>query len=177
MKCGSVSVGMVQVLVEGGFVVVLVEIIVSWLWLELDLQVVDSYIVSQKVCQVDLDVGLIFDLQGQVGFSVLVFVELEVGIVMCLDYFLVGVKVLFLGEFSLEWYIVFGVLLIVYEWVVFFYCYYDFVLENIISCNDIWFIKLLVLCGSGVMFFSLFDVLDEVQCGQLVFVLLCSMLL
>ena len=36
MKRGSVSVGMVQALAEGGFAAALAEIIASWPWLELD---------------------------------------------------------------------------------------------------------------------------------------------
>ena len=38
MKRGSVSVGMVQALAEGGFAAALAEIIASWPWLELDLR-------------------------------------------------------------------------------------------------------------------------------------------
>ncbi len=53
MKRGSVSVGMVQALAEGGFAAALAEIIASWPWLELDLQVADSHTVSQKVRQAD----------------------------------------------------------------------------------------------------------------------------
>lgn len=86
MKRGSVSVGMVQALAEGGFAAALAEIIASWPWLELDLQVADSHTVSQKVRQADLDVGLILDPQGQAGLSVLAFAELEVGIVMRPDH-------------------------------------------------------------------------------------------
>ncbi len=64
MKRGSVSVGMVQALAEGGFAAALAEIIASWPWLELDLQVADSHTVSQKVRQADLDVGLILESAG-----------------------------------------------------------------------------------------------------------------
>ena len=78
MKRGSVSVGMVQALAEGGFAAALAEIIASWPWLELDLQVADSHTVSQKVRQADLDVGLILDPQGQAGLSVLAFAVVAV---------------------------------------------------------------------------------------------------
>ena len=115
MKRGSVSVGMVQALAEGGFAAALAEIIASWPWLELDLQVADSHTVSQKVRQADLDVGLILDPQGQTGLSVLAFAELEVGIVMRPDHPLAGAKALSLGELSLERHIVPGAPLIVHE--------------------------------------------------------------
>ncbi|MDN7196332.1 LysR family transcriptional regulator, partial [Klebsiella pneumoniae] len=174
MKRGSVSVGMVQALAEGGFAAALAEIIASWPWLELDLQVADSHTVSQKVRQADLDVGLILDPQGQAGLSVLAFAELEVGIVMRPDHPLAGAKALSLGELSLERHIVPGAPLIVHERVALLYRHHDFAPENTISCNDIRLIKSLVLRGSGVTLLSLLDVLDEVQCGQLAFVPLRS---
>lgn len=177
MKRGSVSVGMVQALAEGGFAAALAEIIASWPWLELDLQVADSHTVSQKVRQADLDVGLILDPQGQAGLSVLAFAELEVGIVMRPDHPLAGAKALSLGELSLERHIVPGAPLIVHERVALLYRHHDFVPENTISCNDIRLIKSLVLRGSGVTLLSLLDVLDEVQRGQLAFVPLRSTLL
>ena len=161
MKRGSVSVGMVQALAE---------IIASWPWLELDLQVADSHTVSQKVRQADLDVGLILDPQGQAGLSVLAFAELEVGIVMRPDHPLAGAK-------ALERHIVPGAPLIVHERVALLYRHHDFAPENTISCNDIRLIKSLVLRGSGVTLLSLLDVLDEVQRGQLAFVPLRSTLL
>ena len=168
MKRGSVSVGMVQALAE---------IIASWPWLELDLQVADSHTVSQKVRQADLDVGLILDPQGQAGLSILAFAELEVGIVMRPDHPLAGAKALSLGELSLERHIVPGAPLIVHERVALLYRHHDFAPENTISCNDIRLIKSLVLRGSGVTLLSLLDVLDEVQCGQLTFIPLRSTLL
>ncbi len=174
---GSVSVGMVQALAEGGFAAALAEIIASWPWLELDLQVADSHTVSQKVRQADLDVGLILDPQGQAGLSVLAFAELEVGIVMRPDHPLAGAKALSLGELSLERHIVPGAPLIVHERVALLYRHHDFAPENTISCNDIRLIKSLVLRGSGVTLLSLLDVLDEVQRGQLAFVPLRSTLL
>ncbi|HBX0767449.1 TPA: LysR family hpxDE operon transcriptional regulator HpxR [Klebsiella pneumoniae] len=177
MKRGSVSVGMVQALAEGGFAAALAEIIASWPWLELDLQVADSHTVSQKVRQADLDVGLILDPQGQAGLSVLAFAELAVGIVMRPDHPLAGAKALSLGELSLERHIVPGAPLIVHERVALLYRHHDFVPENTISCNDIRLIKSLVLRGSGVTLLSLLDVLDEVQRGQLAFVPLRSTLL
>ncbi|HIE8574148.1 TPA: LysR family hpxDE operon transcriptional regulator HpxR [Klebsiella pneumoniae] len=177
MKRGSVSVGMVQALAEGGFAAALAEIIASWPWLELDLQVADSHTVSQKVRQADLDVGLILDPQGQAGLSVLAFAELEVGIVMRPDHPLAGAKALSLGELSLERHIVPGAPLIVHERVTLLYRHHDFAPENTISCNDIRLIKSLVLRGSGVTLLSLLDVLDEVQRGQLAFVPLRSTLL
>ena len=177
MKRGSVSVGMVQALAEGGFAAALAEIIASWPWLELDLQVADSHTVSQKVRQADLDVGLILDPQGQAGLSVLAFAELEVGIVMRPDHPLAGAKALSLGELSLERHIVPGAPLIVHERVALLYRHHDFTPENTISCNDIRLIKSLVLRGSGVTLLSLLDVLDEVQRGQLAFVPLRSTLL
>ena len=177
MKRGSVSVGMVQALAEGGFAAALAEIIANWPWLELDLQVADSHTVSQKVRQADLDVGLILDPQGQAGLSVLAFAELEVGIVMRPDHPLAGAKALSLGELSLERHIVPGAPLIVHERVALLYRHHDFTPENTISCNDIRLIKSLVLRGSGVTLLSLLDVLDEVQRGQLAFVPLRSTLL
>lgn len=177
MKRGSVSVGMVQALAEGGFAAALAEIIASWPWLELDLQVADSHTVSQKVRQADLDVGLILDPQGQAGLSVLAFAELEVGIVMRPDHPLAGAKALSLGELSLERHIVPGAPLIVHERVALLSRHHDFAPENTISCNDIRLIKSLVLRGSGVTLLSLLDVLDEVQRGQLAFVPLRSTLL
>lgn len=177
MKRGSVSVGMVQALAEGGFAAALAEIIASWPWLELDLQVADSHTVSQKVRQADLDVGLILDPQGQAGLSVLAFAELEVGIVMRPDHPLAGAKALSLGELSLERHIVPGAPLIVHERVALLYRHHDFTPENTISCNDIRLIKSLVLRGSGVTLLSLLDVLDEVQRGQLAFIPLRSTLL
>lgn len=176
MKRGSVSVGMVQALAEGGFAAALAEIIASWPWLELDLQVADSHTVSQKVRQADLDVGLILDPQGQAGLSVLAFAELEVGIVMRRT-IPAGAKALSLGELSLERHIVPGAPLIVHERVALLYRHHDFAPENTISCNDIRLIKSLVLRGSGVTLLSLLDVLDEVQRGQLAFVPLRSTLL
>ncbi|VEC55548.1 COG0583: Transcriptional regulator [Klebsiella aerogenes] len=163
MKRGSVSVGMVQALAEGGFAAALAEIIASWPWLELNLQVADSHTVSQKVRQADLDVGLILDPQGQAGLSVLAFAELEVGIVMRPDHPLAGAKALSLGELSLERHIVPGAPLIVHERVALLYRHHDFAPENTISCNDIRLIKSLVLRGSGVTLLSLLDVLDEVS--------------
>ena len=164
MKRGSVSVGMVQALAEGGFAAALAEIIASWPWLELDLQVADSHTV-------------ILDPQGQAGLSVLAFAELEVGIVMRPDHPLAGAKALSLGELSLERHIVPGAPLIVHERVALLYRHHDFAPENTISCNDIRLIKSLVLRGSGVTLLSLLDVLDEVQRGQLAFVPLRSTLL
>lgn len=73
---------MVQALAEGSFAAALAEIIGSWQWLELNLQVADSHTVSQKVRQADLDFGLILDPEGQAGLSVLAFAELEMGAVM-----------------------------------------------------------------------------------------------
>ena len=177
MKRGSVSVGMVQALAEGGFAAALAEIIASWPWLELDLQVADSHTVSQKVREADLDVGLILDPQGQAGLSVLAFAELEVGIVMRPDHPLAGAKALSLGELSLERHIVPGAPLIVHERVALLYRHHDFAPEHTISCNDIRLIKSLVLRGSGVTLLSLLDVLDEVQRGQLAFIPLRSTLL
>lgn len=160
-----------------GFAAALAEIITSWPWLELDLQVADSHTVSQKVRQADLDVGLILDPQGQAGLSVLAFAELEVGIVMRPDHPLAGAKALSLGELSLERHIVPGAPLIVHERVALLYRHHDFAPENTISCNDIRLIKSLVLRGSGVTLLSLLDVLDEVQRGQLAFIPLRSTLL
>lgn len=160
-----------------GFAAALAEIIASWPWLELDLQVADSHTVSQKVRQADLDVGLILDPQGQAGLSVLAFAELEVGIVMRPDHPLAGAKALSLGELSLERHIMPGAPLIVHERVALLYRHHDFAPENTISCNDIRLIKSLVLRGSGVTLLSLLDVLDEVQRGQLAFIPLRSTLL
>jgi DNA-binding transcriptional LysR family regulator len=65
-----------------GFAAALADIIGTWDWLELVLQVADSHTVSEKVRQADLDFGLILDPEGQAGLSVLAFVELEMGVVM-----------------------------------------------------------------------------------------------
>ena len=179
MKRGSVSVGMVQALAEGGFAAALAAIIASRPRPGLDLEGADTpaLTVSQKVRQADLDVGLILDPQGQAGLSVLAFAELEVGIVMRPDHPLAGAKALSLGELSLERHIVPGAPLIVHERVALLYRHHDFAPENTISCNDIRLIKSLVLRGSGVTLLSLLDVLDEVQRGQLAFVPLRSTLL
>ena len=115
MKRGSVSVGMVQALAEGGFAAALAEIIASWPWLELDLQVADSHTVSQKVRQADLDVGLILDPQGQAGLSVLAFAELVVASVMRPAHPLAGATAPSLCELSLERHIAPRTSLIVHE--------------------------------------------------------------
>ncbi|MCS5807452.1 LysR substrate-binding domain-containing protein [Klebsiella pneumoniae subsp. pneumoniae] len=177
MKRGSVSVGMVQALAEGGSPPRWRRSSPAgrgWSWI---CGVADSHTVSQKVRQADLDVGLILDPQGQAGLSVLAFAELEVGIVMRPDHPLAGAKALSLGELSLERHIVPGAPLIVHERVALLYRHHDFAPENTISCNDIRLIKSLVLRGSGVTLLSLLDVLDEVQRGQLAFVPLRSTLL
>ncbi len=177
MKRGSVSVGMVQALAEGGFAAALAEIIASWPWLELDLQVADSHTVSQKVRQAEPGrrpdprsagagwtqrAGLCRTGGGDCDAS---------------GPSLAGAKALSLGELSLERHIVPGAPSIVHERVALLYRHHDFAPENTISCNDIRLIKSLVLRGSGVTLLSLLDVLDEVQRGQLAFVPLRSTLL
>ncbi len=177
MKRGSVSVGMVQALAEGGFAAALAEIIASWPWLELDLQVADSHTVSQKVRQADL--GRRPDPRSAgAGWTQ------RAGLCRTGGWdcdasgpSLAGAKALSLGELSLERHIVPGAPLIVHERVALLYRHHDFAPENTISCNDIRLIKSLVLRGSGVTLLSLLDVLDEVQRGQLAFVPLRSTLL
>lgn len=177
LKRGSVSLGMVQALAEGSFAAALADIISSWPWLELDLQVADSHSVSQKVRQADLDFGLILDPEGQAGLSVLAFAELEMGVVMCPDHPRAQAKMLSLGELSEERHILPGAPLIVHERVAMLYRHYDFSPTNSISCNDIRLIKSLVLKGGGVTLLSRLDVLEEIALGQLAFVPLRNRLL
>jgi len=177
LKRGTVSVGMVQALAEGSFAGALADIIADWDWLELALQVADSYTVSQKVRQADLDFGLILDPEGQAGLSVLAFAELEMGVVMRPEHPLARSATLSLGALSQERHIVPGAPLIVHDRVEMLYRHYDFYPVNSIRCNDIRLIKSLVLRGSGVTVLSLLDVLDEVKGGQLVFVPLRNKLL
>ncbi|WP_194205650.1 LysR family hpxDE operon transcriptional regulator HpxR [Superficieibacter sp. 1612_C1] len=177
LKRGTVSVGMVQALAEGSFAGALANIIADWDWLELELQVADSYTVSQKVRQADLDFGLILDPEGQAGLSVLAFAELEMGVVMRPEHPQARSATLSLGALSQERHIVPGAPLIVHDRVEMLYRHYDFYPANSIRCNDIRLIKSLVLKGSGVTVLSLLDVLDEVKGGQLVFVPLRNKLL
>ncbi len=177
LKRGTVSVGMVQALAEGSFAGALADIIADWDWLELELQVADSYTVSQKVRQADLDFGLILDPEGQAGLSVLAFAELEMGVVMRPEHPQARSATLSLGALSQERHIVPGAPLIVHDRVEMLYRHYDFYPANSIRCNDIRLIKSLVLKGSGVTVLSLLDVLDEVKGGQLVFVPLRNKLL
>lgn len=177
LKRGTVSLGMVQALAEGSFAAALAEIISSWQWLELNLQVADSHTVSQKVRQADLDFGLILDPEGQDGLSVLAFAELEMGVVMRPDHPQANAEMLSLGELSEERHIVPGAPLIVHERVAMLYRHYDFSPANTIGCNDIRLIKSLVLKGGGVTILSRLDVLDEVKLGQLAFVPLRNRLL
>lgn len=177
LKRGTVSVGMVQALAEGSFAGALADIIADWDWLELALQVADSYTVSQKVRQADLDFGLILDPEGQAGLSVLAFAELEMGVVMRPEHPLARSATLSLGALSQERHIVPGAPLIVHDRVEMLYRHYDFYPANSIRCNDIRLIKSLVLRGSGVTVLSLLDVLDEVKGGQLIFVPLRNKLL
>lgn len=177
LKRGTVSVGMVQALAEGSFAAALADIIGTWDWLELVLQVADSHTVSEKVRQADLDFGLILDPEGQAGLSVLAFVELEMGVVMRPDNPLADAATLSLGELSQQRHIVPGAPLIVRDRVGMLYRHYDFSPANSISCNDIRLIKSLVLKGSGVTVLSLLDVLDDVKSGQLAFVPLRNKLL
>jgi len=177
LKRGTVSVGMVQALAEGSFAGALADIIADWDWLELVLQVADSYTVSQKVRQADLDFGLILDPEGQAGLSVLAFAELEMGVVMRPEHPQARSAALSLGALSQERHIVPGAPLIVHDRVEMLYRHYDFYPANSIRCNDIRLIKSLVLRGSGVTVLSLLDVLDEVKGGQLVFVPLRNKLL
>ena len=177
LKRGSVSLGMVQALAEGSFAAALAEIIGSWQWLELNLQVADSHTVSQKVRQADLDFGLILDPEGQAGLSVLAFAELEMGAVMRPDHPQAQAAMLSLGELSEERHIVPGAPLIVHDRVAMLYRHYDFFPANSISCNDIRLIKSLVLKGGGVTILSRLDVLEEVKLGQLAFVPLRNKLL
>lgn len=177
LKRGTVSVGMVQALAEGSFAGALADIIADRDWLELELQVADSYTVSQKVRQADLDFGLILDPEGQAGLSVLAFAELEMGVVMRPEHPQARSTALSLGALSQERHIVPGAPLIVHDRVEMLYRHYDFYPANSIRCNDIRLIKSLVLKGSGVTVLSLLDVLDEVKGGQLVFVPLRNKLL
>lgn len=177
MKRGSVSIGMVQALAEGGFSTAMAEIIGNWSWLELDLHVADSHIVSQKVRQGNLDLGLILDPQEQPGISVLAFAELQIGVVMRPEHPKARAETLSLGDLSLERHIMPGAPLIVHERIELLYRHYDFSPANGIRCNDILLIKSLVLRGSGITVLSLLDVLNEVQHGLLVVVPLRSMLL
>lgn len=177
LKRGTVSVGMVQALAEGSFAGALADIIADRDWLELELQVADSYTVSQKVRQADLDFGLILDPEGQAGLSVLAFAELEMGVVMRPEHPQARSTALSLGALSQERHIVPGAPLIVHDRVEMLYRHYDFYPANSIRCNDIRLIKSLVLRGSGVTVLSLLDVLDEVKGGQLVFVPLRNKLL
>ncbi len=177
MKRGSVSVGMVQALAEGGFAAALAEIIASWPWLELDLagggqphrqpesasggpgrrpdprSAGAGRTQRAGLCRTG---GGDCDAPGPPS---------------------AGAKALSLGELSLERHIVPGAPLIVHERVALLYRHHDFAPENTISCNDIRLIKSLVLRGSGVTLLSLLDVLDEVQRGQLAFIPLRSTLL
>ena len=168
---------MVQALAEGSFAAALAEIIGSWQWLELNLQVADSHTVSQKVRQADLDFGLILDPEGQAGLSVLAFAELEMGAVMRPDHPQAQAAMLSLGELSEERHIGPGAPLIVHDRVAMLYRLYDFFPANSISCNDIRLIKSLVLKGGGVTILSRLDVLEEVKLGQLAFVPLRNKLL
>ncbi|WBW59655.1 LysR family hpxDE operon transcriptional regulator HpxR [Klebsiella electrica] len=177
LKRGTVSVGMVQALAEGSFAAALADIISTWDWLELVLQVADSHTVSEKVRQADLDFGLILDPEGQAGLSVLAFVELEMGIVMRPDNPLANAPALSLGELSQQRHIVPGAPLMIHERVGMLYRHYDFSPANSIRCNDIRLIKSLALKGSGVTVLSLLDVLDEVKSGQLAFIPLRNKLL
>ncbi|MGS3449991.1 LysR family hpxDE operon transcriptional regulator HpxR [Klebsiella electrica] len=177
LKRGTVSVGMVQALAEGSFAAALADIISTWDWLELVLQVADSHTVSEKVRQADLDFGLILDPEGQAGLSVLAFVELEMGIVMRPDNPLANAPGLSLGELSQQRHIVPGAPLMIHERVGMLYRHYDFSPANSIRCNDIRLIKSLALKGSGVTVLSLLDVLDEVKSGQLAFIPLRNKLL
>lgn len=177
MRRGTVSVGMVQALAEGRFASALAEIITDHPWLELNLQVGDSHSVSQKIRQADLDFGLILDPEGQIGLSVLAFVELAMGVVLHPAHPQARAESLSLGALSDERHIVAGAPLIVHERVAMLYRHSDFTPGNSISCNDIRLIKSLVLQGSGVTVLSLLDVLDEVKSGKLAFVPLRSPLL
>ncbi|WP_404652096.1 LysR family hpxDE operon transcriptional regulator HpxR [Raoultella terrigena] len=177
LKRGSVSIGMVQALAEGSFAAALADIITGWQWLELNLRVADSHVVSEKVRQADVDFGLILDPEGQAGLSVLAFVELEMGVVMRPDCALAQAAALSLGDLSHLRHIVPGAPLIVHDRVAMLYRHYDFSPANSISCNDIRLIKSLVLKGSGVTILSLLDVLDEVNSGQLAFIPLRNKLL
>ena len=133
-----------------GFAAALADIISTWDWLELVLQVADSHTVSEKVRQADLDFGLILDPEGQAGLSVLAFVELEMGIVMRPDNPLANAPALSLGELSQQRHIVPGAPLMIHERVGMLYRHYDFSPANSISCNDIRLIKSLVLKGSEI---------------------------
>jgi len=177
LKRGNISVGMVQALSEGSFASALAEMISTWQWLELELQVADSHTVSQKVRQADLDFGLILDPEGQAGLSVLAFIELEMGVVVNPASRLAQYSALSLGELSQERHIIPNAPLIVHDRVAMLYRHYDFSPTNSISCNDIRLIKSLILKGSGVAVLSLLDVLDEVNSGQLAFVPLRNKLL
>jgi len=177
LKRGNISVGMVQALAEGSFASALAEMISTWQWLELELQVADSHTVGQKVRQADLDFGLILDPEGQAGLSVLAFIELEMGVVVNPASPLAQYSALSLGELSQERHIIPGAPLIVHDRVAMLYRHYDFAPTNSISCNDIRLIKSLILQGSGVTVLSLLDVLDEVNRGQLAFVPLRNKLL
>ncbi len=170
LRRGQVSVALIQALNDGILATTLADIARDCPWLTVSLAVHDSQIISQRVREADVDIGLLLDPEGHQGLEVRAFAEFPLGVVLPPGHILSTCETLSLGQLSDERHILPGEPLVVQGRVSMLYKRHSLKMDDAITCNDIRLIKSLIRSGTGISLLSLLDVMLEVQRGELCFV-------
>lgn len=170
LRRGKVSIGLVQALTEGQLCDEISAIAQEHSWLDLQLNVESSAVVTQQVRDSEIDFGLILDPESVVGLEVFAFAEIEMGIVLPPQHRFKNNVALSLSDLNEEKHILPGKSLVVHERVRSIYAHARQLPETAISCNDIRLIKALIAGGAGVSVLCWLDVMEDVRAGRLHFI-------
>ncbi len=170
LKRGKVTVGLVQALTEGTLCEEIAGIAHGQEWLNLELMVESSSVVTRMVRDSEVDFGLILDPGAVSGIEVIAFAELEMGVILPPQHPLSSRSHLSLSELRDERHIIPGTGLVVHERVQSLYNRSGQMPESVISCNDIRMIRSLVARGAGVSVLSRLDVMEDINQHRLCFI-------
>lgn len=169
LKRGKVTVGLVQALTEGALCGEISAIAHEQEWLNLQLMVESSAVVTRMVRDSEVDFGLILDPGAVSGIEVIAFAELEMGVILPPQHPLSSRPVISLSELRDERHIIPGGGLVVHERVQSLYNRSGQSPESVISCNDIRLIRSLVARGAGISVLSRLDVMEDISLKRLCF--------
>lgn len=170
LKRGKVAIGLVQALTEGPLCGEIGSIAHGQQWLDIELAVESSQVVSRMVRDAVVDFGLILDPGTVSGIEVIAFAELAMGIVVPPRHRLSDLPSVSLSELHDQRHIIPGKGLVVHDRVQSLYQRAGQPPASVISCNDIRLIRSLVANGTGISVLSRLDVMEDLRLNRLCFI-------
>jgi DNA-binding transcriptional LysR family regulator len=166
---GSVEFGLISALSEGFALTSIEHMYQQYPWINLNIRVMDSEQVAQKIADAELDFGLILNPKAHHHIEVIDFIELPLGFVMSKQHRLANAEKIYFSDTLDDHHFIPAMPLIIHDYVSALYKHHQFNPQRRTESNDIRLMSSLLSRNLGIGIFSYLDVMPLMQHNQLVF--------